>query len=223
MTNTDKEVLEILKSFLSDDEIKDAINKGHIKFGVDDIEKAEKEEMEDTPDIETEVEEEKEEEEEVEKNKKGKKIEKSESDSLSKKEKIEKSEEIDLLKSLESKISEVDDLKKSISDLTEKLSSMTDLVEKMANTPNAPKSVSKVQYFEKGQSLKDEEDRDIVSVSRDKEKLGEILVKSLQEEKDDIMKSQIESDIMNVFGAGTKPSEAVCKHLYKNKGIRIVE
>lgn len=224
MTNTDKEILDILKSFMTDEEIKDAISKGNIKLGVDDIEKAsscgsdkiKKAEEEDEEKEEEKVEEEMEEKEDKEEKEEG--IEKSE-----KTDSIEKSEENELLKSLETKISEVDELKKSIDTLNEKLSFMTEMVEKMANLPSPIKSVNKIQYFEKGAALKDEEERSVISVSKDKEKLGEILFKSLQEETDAIMKSQIEADIVNVVGGNDKPSEAVCKHLFKNKGIRIVE
>lgn len=229
MTNTDKEILDILKGFMSDDEIKDAIEKGNIKLGAEDsIEKAEKkEDSEDETEVTVKVEQEEESEDDEEKDteekskKKEDKVEKSEE--TPKEEKIEKSDNSDLIKSFEDRFTQVDELKKSISGLTEMLSNMNAKIEAIGNEAPEPKSVRQVQYFEKGETLKDEEDRTILSVSKDREQIGEIMLKSMSEEKDDLMKGQLESDLMNVIGGNSLPTENVCKYLYENKGIRIVK
>ena len=229
MTNTDKEILDILKGFMSDDEIKDAIEKGNIKLGTEDsIEKAEKkEDSEDETEVTVKVEKEEESEDDEEKDteekskKKEDKVEKSER--TPKEEEIEKSDNSDLIKSFEDRFTQVDELQKSISGLTEMLSNMNAKIEKIGNEAPEPKSVRQVQYFEKGETLKDEEDRTILSVAKDREQIGEIMLKSMSEEKDDLMKGQLESDLMNVIGGNSLPTENVCKYLYENKGIRIVK
>ena len=70
--------------------------------------------------------------------------------------------------------------------------------------------------------MKDEQDRTVISLSAQREEVGEVLLKAMTEEVDPIMKSAIESDLMNVQAGNGVPSPAVAKHLF-NKGIRFAQ
>lgn len=221
--NKDKELLDILKSVgMSDEEIKDAILKGNIKLGFD-IEKAEEKADE---------EEDKEEKEKPDEEKE------EESAPESSKEMIEKSQENDLFKSLEAKMVAYDEklnvieqlsakneeLQKSVVSMTEIIGNLQSTVEKMANQVPAPKSVGRLNVIEKsvGQYV-DEEERQVISLSSQREELGDALLKAMESESDPIMKSAIEADLMNVTAGSGVPTPAVANHLYKAHKIRIAK
>lgn len=225
MTQKDKEILDILKSFMSDDEISKAISDGNIKLGNEtDIEKAESEKETEEEDKEKEITEEEKAPESSEKEldmEKGKK---------KPEEKIEKSEEVDIMKSMDarfeevnSKLTEVSELKETISKMSDLIKSMAGDLEKIGSQPNIMKSVSNFNYLEKGGQKIDDSGKTILSASSNKEEIGEVLLKSIESEKDDIMKSQLEGDLMNYIGGGGILSAVSANYLYKEKGIRITQ
>lgn len=222
--NKDKELLDILKSVgMTDEEIKDAILKGDIKLGFEDIEKSESKE--------------KEEKEEKEEGKPD--VEKEEETAPESSEKdIEKAKENDLFKSFEGKFSAYDEklnkveeltskndeLQKSVNSMTEMIESLKSTVDKMANQVPAAKYVGKLNVIEKSAgNFVDEEERTVISLSGQREELGEALLKAMNDEVDPIMKSAIESDLMNVSAGAGVPTPVVAKHLFDKHKIRIAK
>lgn len=216
MAQKDKELLNLLKSYgLTDEDIKDGIMKGNIKVG------SEEEEVE-VAEKEKEAPESSEEELEVEKGKKKK--EEPAKDEV----KIEKSEvEVDLMKSFDekfesigTKLDEVNLLKSQVEELTDLIKSMGESIEKIGATPNAQRYVGNVNFLEKG-GVKDEEGKTVLSVSRQKEDVENLLMKAIDDEKDSIFKSQLEEDLVNLNTASIEPSASTAMYFFKEKGIRL--
>lgn len=216
MAQKDKELLNLLKSYgLTDEDIKDGIMKGNIKVGADDEEVENKDKEEEAPESS-------EKELDMEKGK-DKKEEKPKEEA-----KIEKSEvEVDLMKSFDekfgeigSKLDEVNLLKSQVVELTDLVKSMNGIIEKISSAPNAPRYVGNVNFLEKG-GVKDEDGKTVLSVSRQKEDVENLLMKAMDDEKDSILKSQLEEDLVNLNASGVEPSAATAMYLYNQKGIRL--
>jgi hypothetical protein len=218
MAQKDKELLDLLKSYgLTDEDIKDGIMKGNIKVGGDD-----EEEVPAKEEKEKEAPESSEEELEMEKGKKKKE------EPAKEEAKIEKSEvEADLIKSFDekfesigTKLDEVTLLKSQVEELTDLIKSMGESIEKISGTPNPQRYVGNVNFLEKG-GVKDEEGKTVLSVSRQKEDVENLLMKAIDDESDSIFKSQLEEDLVNLNTAGIEPTASTAMYFFKEKGIRL--
>ena len=227
MAKEDKELFDLLKSVgLSDDDIAKAVKDGNIKLGMssegatEKKEEAEKKAPKSSKEAPEDTEGEKKEEKVGEK----------------KEEKIEKSEFADLIKSFEEKSTQVDDLAKSleerdekVNDLEKSLEETNELVKALQETINkiernvpTPRTISNIQFLEKGGMKQDDLGKTVYSASADKEAVSDLLLKSMESETDSIVKSQLESDLMNYVGGNGQISKETAMLLY-GKGIRIAQ
>lgn len=221
MAKEDKELFDLLKSVgLSDDDIAKAVKDGNIKLGMpseDATEKKEEAEKEapesskEAPEGEEKTEEKKEE-----------KIEKSEFADLIKSFEEKSTQVDDLVKSLEIRDEKVNELEKSLEDTNELVKSLQETINKIERNVPTPRTISNIQFLEKGGMKQDDLGKTVYSASADKEAVSDLLLKSMESETDSIVKSQLESDLMNYVGGNGQISKETAMLLY-GKGIRIAQ
>lgn len=221
MAKEDKELFDLLKSVgLSDDDIAKAVKDGNIKLGMpseDATEKKEEAEKEapesskEAPEGEEKTEEKKEE-----------KIEKSEFADLIKSFEEKSTQVDDLVKSLEIRDEKVNELEKSLEDTNELVKSLQETINKIERNVPTPRTISNIQFLEKGGMKQDDLGKTVYSASADKEAVSDLLLKSMESETDLIVKSQLEIDLMNYVGGNGQISKETAMLLY-GKGIRIAQ
>lgn len=223
MAKEDKELFDLLKSVgLSDDDIAKAVKDGNIKLGMssedatEKKEEAEKEAPESSKEAPEDTEGEKVEE------KKEEKIEKSEYADLIKSFEEKSTQVDDLVKSLEIRDEKVNELEKSLGDTNELVKSLQETINKIERNVPTPRTISNIQFLEKGGMKQDDLGKTVYSASADKEAVSDLLLKSMESETDLIVKSQLESDLMNYVGGNGQISKETAMLLY-GKGIRIAQ
>lgn len=223
MAKEDKELFDLLKSVgLSDDDIAKAVKDGNIKLGMssedatEKKEEAEKEAPESSKEAPEGTEDEKVEE------KKEEKIEKSEFADLIKSFEEKSTQVDDLVKSLEIRDEKVNELEKSLEDTNELVKSLQETINKIERNVPTPRTISNISYLEKGGIKQDDLGKTVFSASTDKEAVSDLLLKSMETETDAIVKSQLESDLMNYVGGNGQISKETAMLLY-GKGIRIAQ
>lgn len=228
MAKEDKELFDLLKSVgLSDDDIAKAVKDGNIKLGMSSEDATEKKEEaeEKAPESSKEAPEGKEGEKKEEKveEKKEEKIEKSEIWADLMKSFEEKSTQVDdLVKSLEERDEKVNELVKSLEDTNELVKSLQETINKIERNVPTPRTISNIQFLEKGGMKQDDLGKTVYSASADKEAVSDLLLKSMETETDLIVKSQLESDLMNYVGGNGQISKETAMLLY-GRGIRIAQ
>lgn len=227
MAKEDKELFDLLKSVgLSDDDIAKAVKDGNIKLGMSSEEAEEKKEEaeKEAPKSSKEASEgteDKKKEEKVEE-KKEEKIEKSEYADLIKSFEEKSTQVDDLVKSLEIRDEKVNELEKSLEDTNELVKSLQETINKIERNVPTPRTISNIQFLEKGGMKQDDLGKTVYSASADKEAVSDLLLKSMESETDLIVKSQLESDLMNYVGGNGQISKETAM-LFYGKGIRIAQ
>jgi len=126
---------------------------------------------------------------------------------------INKSEKEDLIKSITAKLAENDELKKSIEDLSEKLSSVENIVKAIGETPAGRRAmVSQSEVLEKGGTGSNGKEISI----RDKKFIEKAL--SDMSEKD----SKYENALLRLNAGGAMPNAEILKAIEIEKGISFV-
>jgi len=226
MAKEDKELFDLLKSVgLSDEDIAKAVKDGNIKLGMSSEDAAEKKEeaTEKAPESSEKAPEEKDEKKEgEEEDKKEEKLEKSEIADLMKSFEEKSTQVDDLVKSLEERDGKVNDLVKSLEETTELVKSLQETIEKIERNVPTPRTVSNITYLEKGGQKQDDLGKTVYSSTSDKEAISDLLLKSIETESDSLVKSQLESDLMNYVGGNGQISKETAMLLY-GKGIRIAQ
>lgn len=224
MAKEDKELFDLLKSVgLSDDDIAKAVKDGNIKLGMSSEDAAEKKEeaTETAPESSKEAPEDEKEEEKTEE-KKEEKIEKSEYADLIKSFEEKSSQVDDLVKSLEARDEKVNELEKSLEETNELVKSLQETIGKIERNVPTPRTISNISYLEKGGMKQDDLGKTVFSASADKEAVSDLLLKSMETETDAIVKSQLESDLMNYAAGNGSISKETAMLLY-GKGYRIAQ
>ena len=227
MAKEDKELFDLLKSVgLSDDDIAKAVKDGNIKLGMSSEDATEKKEgaEKEAPKSSKEAPEGTEDEKKEEKveEKKEEKIEKSEFADLIKSFEEKSTQVDDLVKSLEERDEKVNELEKSLEDTNELVKSLQETINKIERNVPTPRTISNIQFLEKGGMKQDDLGKTVYSASADKEAVSDLLLKSMESETDLIVKSQLESDLMNYVGGNGQISKETAMLLY-GKGIRIAQ
>lgn len=112
-------------------------------------------------------------------------------------------------------------LEKSISNLTELITKMQEDVQKIGEQRPVPKSVNLQAFIEKG-GVKDDGGKRIYHIEYHKDQIVNELEKA-KHDADDIMKGNIDDDILSLVSANGAPTAKVAQFLYDKCNVKIIK
>ena len=161
-------------------------------------------------------------------------ISKSTEDDITKSEEVKKEESSDLIKSLTETLSGIqssletqsetsNELQKSLTELREENDELKKSIDEIGSQRPGMKSMNSVHFIEKGEKVNDDEGRNVLSATKDKEAVQSILSKAMEEEEDSTIQKSLSDNLLSYNMGGAAISEATANYLFKNKNVRLVK